>query len=187
MGMKIFIVIASILAGALLLATVGADRVLIYQAQNYENNRPTLIHRDYGLRQRSSELGIDTSKLNLKLVNKVEGVNTTGAEGAFTPPNTIEVNRALSPSAQRLILAHEYLHYLWENEHTPALEDTNYRLYQGDTWLRETLSSYTNCDKSCLANETHSYICTAEDPSWLTPETNRYCDSKIPNRSILFQ
>lgn len=102
--MKKFIVIALAAAGTLLALPLVANIFLLVQDHSYASHQKPYLHKDYTLIQRSRELGIDVSELNLYI--RVEQANDIeNAQAVFTPPNTITVQPGLSTEAQRQLLA----------------------------------------------------------------------------------
>lgn len=163
----------------------GYDAVLAFQDSHFP--KPVYYQRNYELLQRAKELGIDVSNINLNISDKVEADDLSDALGTFLLPNTITIKSGLSPHAERQILAHEYLHYLWSTQDHQDNLQSYIDASVNDPWLKEVLSSYTNCDRECIADEAHSYSCSTEPLEYLSQEFNNYCNSLIPNRQILFQ
>lgn len=161
---------------------------------NLSENQPSLIPQagsvaltqDPELVKLATKLGIDYSDLNLKQSKTVKADNTGEAEAIFQPPNTIVIRQ---DSDQKLeLLAHEYMHF-YSSQYSQKDVDMmveNYRLYHSkNQWVQTQLEPY-KCDEVCLSDEANAYLCTAYYPYRLSDNFNQYCDSVIPNRSVLF-
>lgn len=148
-----------------------------------ETNPFVQLEQDPRLVELADKLGINYSQLNLKYVDTVDAGNLDNADGVFIYPNTIQIDKDVSNPLQ--LLAHEYTHY-WVSQNSSAPIVRNYdNFLSKDPWIQETLRGY-NCDKLCLADEANAYACTVYPPYLLTAEFNGYCDSIIPNRSVLY-
>lgn len=145
------------------------------------------VIQDAKLLKQAKALGIDVSAINLKNVSKPKTEGLSNVVGAFIPPNTIEIKKGLSSKEVRVTLAHEYMHYVW-TQLTTANRNALIKIYSEmkSTWLKQRLSAYHDCDKTCLANESNAYVCTELHPDTLTREFNSYCDELIPRRNLLF-
>jgi len=135
----------------------------------------------------SSELGINVSDLNLAMVDTLPGTGYSQATGVFISPNTISIKKGQSIEDTRKVFAHEYAHYVYSRSVvSKETIENNYNIYLNDSWLNERLNQYKDCDKLCISDEVHSYSCTTTLSNLLDEEYNNYCNSIIPNRSLLF-
>ena len=131
----------------------------------------TSVYQDPILAAYASNLGIDVGNVNLVAVDEID---IATAKGVFLPPNTIQVKAGLDASKTRVVLAHEYLHYVWHTlpeEQRPTPRST--------PEVEKLLSNYA-CNKNCMADERLAFTCVT------LPEPNAHCDRYIKNRSILF-
>jgi len=145
------------------------------------------LEQDPQLVEVANQLGLDISHVNLRYNPELKA-NGEDAIGVFTWPNTIEIKPGLG-NEEKVTIAHEYLHFVWANQ-SNAEREAGTKLYldyyNQSAWMQRRLSEYQNCNDECMASEVHSYACTEIRPYRLTDEFNRYCNSHIPGRYLLF-
>lgn len=149
------------------------------------------LHRDPRLVSDAKKLGIDSTPLNLKLVSHIkradEKVDGT-IIGVFYRPNSIQIRKGLSRTAELNILAYEYMHYVWQN--LPASQKKvltmglkDYRKMNPN--FNRDVSRYHGPSK-IINDEMDSTACTRVAPYLLSRGFNSYCDHYIKHRAILF-
>lgn len=155
------------------------------------NQDPTLVAD-------AQQLGINTGALNLEFVSgfsSTEGdlTDTSATIGAFIAPNTIQVKSGISKKDEMISVAYEYMHYVWSNfkpETKSSLAAGYDRLYSDDSDFATEIAPFMALKSNTadtIQNEENSIACTHLDPNSLTNEFNAYCNTYIPNRSLLFK
>lgn len=101
----------------------------------------------------------------------------------------------ISPKApreeQRLIMAHEYLHWVWRTQMTPqqkmAVEADILTLYNRyPDWFNHRMEVYTfTVGDETFYNELHSYMGTEVDDSKIPPALMAHYRQWLPNRAVL--
>ncbi len=142
----------------------------------------------------AKQLGIDYSPINWEFVESIPNTNYdditpgTAIIGGFTAPNSIQVKSGMGKQQELQTVAYEYLHYKW-TQYTPnqkaKLENLLQRFYDNKLYFREATKAITG-SADVLGDERNSMACTVIQPYLLTQAFNDYCDSLIPNRTILF-
>lgn len=151
------------------------------------------LTQDPALVADAQELGINYTPLNWRYSSSVLTSNTETSDGTvvglFTTPNSIQIATGLSKSDELNMVAYEYMHYYWSNltEYQRQSIGANldeYRTQNAD--FNADVSRYHG-DVETIQDEEDSTACTRVASYLLSDDFNAYCNTAIPNRSILFE
>ena len=137
------------------------------------------------------QLGLDYSNVNLSFAPTLHAsdiADDSKTIGVFHSPNTITIKSGLTKDQEINIVAYEFMHYYWQNlpkETKTNLTNTYQTYYDSNLTFRQLTALYVGSPET-LADERNSNACTRTPPYVLTDEFNTYCNTFIPNRSILF-
>lgn len=142
----------------------------------------------------ASQLGLNPSDLNMSFVSTVgsgdvKEIDSSNVYGSFSAPNNIVVRSGLDKKTELASLAHEFMHYSWNNlplQERQSLTKTYQNYYDNNTSFRAITAGYVG-SPDAIATERNSVACTGVNPSTLDNDFNAYCNKFIPNRAILFQ
>lgn len=145
-----------------------------------------------------SAIGGDSEKLkdvSVSYVNDYKGgfegqsgeyMPFTDQEGNFSHA-TITVKRGLNPEEEKVLVAHEYLHHIWETQIDPkTLHDLTSQLmtlYGKDDNFQNRVATYSDTNM-LLPTELFAYYCTESSNQYLSQYVLSQC-SKYINRNVL--
>lgn len=145
-----------------------------------------------------TDIGGDPAKLSNVSVSYVDNYNDgfVGQSGEYTPYNdqhgnfsfgVITIKRGLDPEVEKVLVAHEYLHHIWETQiDSLVLHDLTSQLmtlYGKDDELQNRVATYS--DTNMLSpTELFAYYCTESSDQYLSQYVLSQCNKHI-NRGVL--
>lgn len=154
------------------------------------------VKQDSNLVNVITAIGGDTTKLQNVSVSYVDGYDVPDRAGEYIPYTdlngdfsygTITIKKGLEPDAEKVIVAHEYLHHIWETQIDPAtLHDLTSQLmtmYGDDDGFKNRVAQYSDTNM-LLPTELFSFYCTESSDQYLTTYVAEQCSTYI-NRSTL--
>ena len=100
---------------------------------------------------------------------------------------TITVKRGLDPEAEKVLVAHEYLHHIWETQIDPkTLHDLTSQLmtlYGKDDALQNRVTTYSDTNM-LLPTELFAYYCTESSDQYLSQYVLNQCNTYIKRSSL---
>ena len=143
-------------------------------------------------------VGGDPTKLSNVSVSYVDDYKGgfEGKSGEYVPNNdhngdssfgAITVKRGLDSEAEKVMVAHEYLHHIWETQIDPAtLHDLTSQLmtlYGKDVYFQSRVTTYSDTNM-LLPTELFAYYCTESSDQYLSQYVLGQCNKYI-NRGVL--
>lgn len=99
----------------------------------------------------------------------------------------LTVKQGLDAEEEKVVVAHEYLHHVWEAElDTQTLHDLTSQLmtlYGKDEWFKTRVATYSDTNM-LMPTELFAFYCTESSDQYLTPYVIEQC-SKYINRGAL--
>lgn len=158
------------------------------------------VEQNAQLMQTITDVGGDTNKLNDVSVKYVddykdgfknqegEYISYDDSNGSFSY-GVITIKKGLNPKEEKVIVAHEYLHHVWESQ----LDQTTLRnltsqlmtLYGQDDWFKTRVSTYSDTNM-LVPTELYAYYCTESPDKYLTPYVISECNKHINRDTLRF-
>lgn len=156
------------------------------------------VKQDSQLMNVVSAIGGDPAKLNNVSVNYVDGYPNgfEGQSGEYTPYDdydgnfshgTITIKKGLDANEEKVLVAHEYLHHIWETQtDDKSLHDLTSQLmtlYGKDSDFQNRVTTYSDTNM-LLPTELFAYYCTESSDQYLSKYVLDECNKYI-NRAVL--
>ncbi len=155
--------------------------------------------QDAHLMQVIAAVGGDTDKLkdvSVKYVADYKDKPTQAGEympyedskGNFSY-GVITIKQGLDAEEEKVVVAHEYLHHIWESELDPqTLHDLTSQLmtlYGKDDWFKTRVATYSDTNM-LIPTELFSFYCTESSDQYLTPYVIEQCGKYINRGTLQF-
>lgn len=156
------------------------------------------VKQDGKLMSVVSTVGGDPSKLTNVSVSYVDDYKDgfEGQSGEYMPyedqngnfsHGTITIKRGLSPDEEKVLVAHEYLHHIWETQIDPkTLHDLTSQLmtlYGKDDSFQKRVTTYSDMNM-LLPTELFAYYCTESSDQYLSQYVIDQCNTYIKRSSL---
>lgn len=156
--------------------------------------------QDAQLMQVIADVGGDTAKLKDVSVKYVadykDGFKNQAGEYASYDDSkgnfsygVMTVKQGLDPEEEKIVVAHEYLHHVWEAELDPVtLHDLTSQLmtlYGKDDWFKTRVATYSDTNM-LLPTELFAFYCTESSDQYLTPYVIDECNKHINRDALRF-
>ena len=161
----------------------------------FERNAATRSGQPEDLLRLADDIGLKhIRKTNIQYVEYLANIGDTEVKGMYTNGNrgeigskTIRIGKKWNKIEKQIILAHEYLHYIWNNsaalQNDFLLEQRLLYMYDSIPWIHNRLAPYR--DNGIVSRtELFSIICTEVSDKYMDKHVLRQC-SKWVNRSRL--
>ena len=154
--------------------------------------------QDFQLMKVIAAVGGDPAKLANVSVSYVNDYKDgfEGQSGEYVPYDdydgnfshgTITVKRGLDPEAEKVVVAHEYLHHIWETQiDIKTLHDLTSQLmtlYGKDNSFQNRVTTYSDTNM-LLPTELFAYYCTESSDQYVSQYVLDQCDIYV-KRSVL--
>jgi len=158
------------------------------------------VTQDAHLMQVVATVGGDTARLkdvSVKYVANYEnGFKNQAGEYASNDDSkgnfsygVMTVKQGLDLEEEKLVVAHEYLHHVWEAELDPVtLHDLTSQLmtlYGKDGWFKTRVATYSDTNM-LLPTELFAFYCTESSDQYLTPYVIGECNKYINRDTLRF-
>lgn len=170
---------------------------MAFITKNFDTFKPP-IEQNAHLMQVAESVGADTAQLKDVSVNYVtdyengfknqagEYMAYNNSKGGFSY-GTMTIKQGLDTEEEKSVIAHEYLHHIWETElDTQTLHDLTSQLmtlYGKDEWLKARVATYSDTNM-LMPTELFAFYCTESSDPYLTPYVVEKCNTYV-NRSSL--
>jgi hypothetical protein len=154
------------------------------------------ITRDDHLVEVIENIGGSRDNLKNVLIKYVDSYNEKNKAGEYSPEYngdntfayaTISVLEGQKTEDEKITVAHEYLHHIWEIQldykTQQSLTSQLVTLYGDDEYMKQRVASYSDTDM-LIPTELFSFYCTESSDRFLTPYVLKQCNKYI-NRSTL--
>jgi len=158
------------------------------------------VTQDAHLMQVVATVGGDTARLkdvSVKYVANYENgfKNQAGEYASYDDSKgnfsygVMTVKQGLDLEEEKLVVAHEYLHHVWEAELDPVtLHDLTSQLmtlYGKDGWFKTRVATYSDTNM-LLPTELFAFYCTESSDQYLTPYVIGECNKYINRDTLRF-
>lgn len=156
------------------------------------------VEQDTHIMQVISTIGGDTARLRDVSVQYVpdykngfkdqagEYMSYDDSKGNFSY-GTLTVMRGLASEEEKIVVAHEYLHHVWETElDVQTIHDLTSQLmtlYGQDDWFKTRVANYSDTNM-LMPTELFAYYCTESSDGYLTPYVLEQCSKYINRKSL---
>lgn len=174
---------------------IGMTRAEATQRPFIPESTPVPFVVDARLLQLGRDLGISEGELqtcHASVIHPNQAVDVSGEISAFDPnTRTIDFYPEMfgrSLVEQRLTLAHEYMHCVWDRKTVAEKASLSSYLegsYNNNADIRARLADYDLSDPDTKDSELHSYLCTEVSDYRLGASFLHYCSQYLPNRAVL--
>lgn len=110
------------------------------------------------------------------------------SDGTFSY-GTITVKKGIEPTYEKTVVAHEYLHHIWQahlDEQTlHDLTSQLMTLYGNDTWIKDRTNWYSDSNM-LLPTELFSFYCTEVADKYLSQYVLDTCNKYIDRSALVF-
>lgn len=199
-GAKIlsFYIWVGIIVGGIATIGIGYRPVTLNQSEEQKAERAQSSKQEAQLMQVVGIIGGDPTKLSNVSVLYADGYKDgiDGQSGEYVPYNNqhgdfsygeITVKRGLDVETEKIIVAHEYLHHIWETQIDPVtihdLTSQLTTLYGKDDDFQSRTKIYSDTNM-LLPSELFAYYCTESSDQYLSQYILSQCNTYI-NRSVL--
>jgi len=158
------------------------------------------VEQDAHLMQVVAAVGGDPAKLKDVSVKYVADYkdgfkNQAGEYGSFDDSKgnfsygVMTIKQGLSPEEEKVVVAHEYIHHVWESQLDPTtLHDLTSQLmtlYGKDEWFKTRVATYSDTNM-LLPTELFAFYCTESSDQYLTQYVIDQCNTYIKRDALRF-
>lgn len=128
----------------------------------------------------------------------VDGYKNTSTNGEYLPAinndgtfsyGTISVKKGIDPTNEKSVVAHEYLHHIWQTHlDAQTLHDLTSQLmtlYGNDSWIKDRTNWYSDSNM-LLPTELFSFYCTEVSDRYLSKYVLDTCNKYIDRSTLTF-
>ena len=172
---------------------------MAFISKNPDAIKPPTV-QDSNLMQVIADVGGDPEKLNNVSISYVsdyedgfkdqagEYIPHTDSKGNFSY-GSITIKQGLSPEEERVLVAHEYLHHVWESQLDQTtqhdLTSQLMTMYGRDDWFKNRIATYSDTNM-LIPTELFSYYCTESSDPYLTTYVSGECNKYISRSALQF-
>lgn len=133
--------------------------------------------------------------VSIKYVDSYNNATTNGeyqpvvnSDGTFSY-GTITVKKGIDPTYEKTVVAHEYLHHIWQSQlDQQTLHDLTSQLmtlYGNDSWIKDRTNWYSDTNM-LLPTELFSFYCTEVTDQHLSQYVLDTCNKYIDRSALAF-